>query len=179
MDKGIRPAANAKFLELLPTRAEVGNTAFRKNVMFYLMDQYSCTNPAAATHYNHAFQQVKKANPELVEGLGRPEGKNNGGRKKKVVVETVVADSVAPEQAGPAPEVATETTAEVAEITAALETPAATDAEVAVAMATEAQLFNVVRKKDKTLVLLGVTRDVADAAVAKAASGKKAALEVV
>ena len=171
MDKGIRPAANAKFVELLPTRAEIGNTAFRKNVMFYLMEEFGCTNPATATHYNHAFQLVKASNPELVVGLGRPEGKNNGGRKKKVVVDTLVADSAPQELCGPLPDTAT--AEEVAEITAA------TDAEVAVADAVEAQLFNVVRKKDKSLVLLGVTRDVADAAVAKAASGKKAALEVV
>jgi hypothetical protein len=166
MDKGIRPAANAKFAELLPTRAEIGNTAFRKNVMFYLMEEFGCTNPAAATHYNHAFQLVKQANPELVVGLGRPEGKNNGGRKKKVVVDTVVADSAPQELCGPVqPESAAEA-AEVAEITAALETPAATD------------IVNLYKAKDKSLVQLGIPRAEAEALIAKAAKAKKAALVI-
>ena len=171
MDKGIRPACNAKFAELLPTRAEVGNTAFRKNVMFYLMEEFGCTNPAAATHYNHAFQQVKAANPEIVVGLGRPEGKNNGGRKKKVVVDTVVADSAPQEQAGP---VQPEAEAEVAEITAALTAPEATVAEVAVAT----DIVNLYKAKDKSLVQLGIPRAEAEALIAKAAKAKKAALVI-
>lgn len=171
MDKGIRPACNAKFAELLPTRAEVGNTAFRKNVMFYLMEEFGCTNPAAATHYNHAFQQVKAANSELVVGLGRPEGKNNGGRKKKVVVDTVVADSAPQEQAGP---VQPEAEAEVAEITAALTAPEATVAEVAAAT----DIVNLYKAKDKSLVQLGIPRAEAEALIAKAAKAKKAALVI-
>jgi hypothetical protein len=174
MDKGIRPAANAKFVELLPTRAEIGNTAFRKNVMFYLMEEFGCTNPAAATHYNHAFQLVKQANPELVVGLGRPEGKNNGGRKKKVVVDTVVADSAPQELCGPVqPESAAEA-AEVAEITAALTAPEATVAEVAAAT----DIVNLYKAKDKSLVQLGIPRAEAEALIAKAAKAKKAALVI-
>ena len=171
MDKGIRPAANAKFVELLPTRAEIGNTAFRKNVMFYLMEEFGCTNPAAATHYNHAFQLVKASNPELVVGLGRPEGKNNGGRKKKVVVDTLVADSAPQELCGPLPDTAT--AEEVVEITAALTTPAATDSEVA-----SADLVNVYKAKDKSLVQLGIPRAEAEAMIAKAAKAKKATLVI-
>jgi len=85
MYKGIRRVCNAKFLELLPIRAEVGNTSFRKSIMFFLIEEFGCTIDSAATHYNHAFKECKKHNPALVEGLGRSEGKNNGGRKKKLI----------------------------------------------------------------------------------------------
>lgn len=182
MDKGIRPASIAKFAELLPTRAEVGNTAFRKNVMFYLMDQYGCTNPAAATHYNHAFQQAKQNNPALVgpvaggaagtvAALGRAEGKNNGGRKKKEVVpvlpEAAAAD-VGPRPFPKSPE-------EVPEA-AVTETPTA---EVAVALVEEAAqtvLYTVKKKCDDSVVAEGLTKEDADAMIAKAKSAKKAAL---
>ena len=83
MDKGIRPACNAKFLELLPQRATPGNTEFRRAVMNSIMEDFGCSLASAATHYNHSFKVTKTSNPELVEGLGRPEEKNNGGRKKK------------------------------------------------------------------------------------------------
>ncbi len=83
MDKGIRPACNAKFAELLPQRNEIGNTAFRKAVMAYICEEYSISVASAATHYNHSFKAMKVSNPELVEGLGRAEDKK-GGRKPKV-----------------------------------------------------------------------------------------------
>jgi len=143
MDKGIRHACNAKFMELLPTRTEVGNTVFRKNVRFFLMEEFGCTDNAASTHYNHSFQAIKAATPELVEGLGRAEGTNNGGRKKKVLADTTDA---------PAEEI--------------------------VEPVAEEQLFNVYKKKDHSLVLLGVSKEVAEAAVAKAVSGKKAVLVI-
>ena len=153
MDKGIRPAALAKFVALLPTRTEVGDTVFRRNVMQHLMDEYSCTNPAAATHYNFAKLAVTASNPELVIGLGRAEGKNNGGRKKAIVVDAG-APEVAPEGPAVAPaEAAVEQAAEV-----------------------EAKLYNVMKAKSGELVLLGVSLEVAEAAIAKAAKGKKAAL---
>lgn len=90
MDKGIRPACNAKFAELLPQRATLGNTGFRKAVIGYLMEEFGITGASGATHYNHSFKLVKAANPELVEGLGRPEDKK-GGRKRKVVAEAAPA----------------------------------------------------------------------------------------
>ncbi len=93
----IRSAANSMFLQLLPSRKEVGNKAFRRNVMHYLVETFECTVPAAATHYNYAFQRVKEGMPELVAGLGRAEGKNNGGRKKKVAL--TAAELTAPLQA--------------------------------------------------------------------------------
>jgi hypothetical protein len=90
MDKGIRPACNAKFLELLPTRVNTreGNTAFRKSVIAFVMEEYGTTLASAATHYNHAFIAAREAaakNTVLatqLEGLGRPEDKK-GGRKPK------------------------------------------------------------------------------------------------
>lgn len=85
MDKGIRPAVNRKFVELLPQRAELGNTRFRAEVIAFAMEDYGITLASAATHYNHAFKEAKKV-PELaatLEGLGRAEDKK-GGRKPKV-----------------------------------------------------------------------------------------------
>jgi hypothetical protein len=98
MDKGIRAFARNLFVaqnELrrkgLAFTGDKGNTAFRKHVMGTLMEQFGVTLASAATHYNDALQLVKAATPELVSGLGRPGGKNNGGRKKKVA-ETVALD---------------------------------------------------------------------------------------
>jgi hypothetical protein len=98
MDKGIRPAARAKFREMLPQRTELGNTGFRKSVMAYLCEEFGISIASASTAYNEAFKYVKGINPELVEGLGRPEDKK-GGRKAKVegsaVTEFVDAETVA------------------------------------------------------------------------------------
>lgn len=89
MDKGIRPTCNAKFMELLPQRAAMGNTAFRKAVMSYIVEEFGIPVTSAATHYNHSFQKCREANPELVEGLGRAEDKK-GGRKPKAVASEYV-----------------------------------------------------------------------------------------
>lgn len=85
MDKGIRPAVNRKFVELLPQRAELGNTRFRAEVIAFAMDEYGITLASAATHYNHAFKVVRAAQPELVADLGRAKDKK-GGRKPKARV---------------------------------------------------------------------------------------------
>lgn len=149
MDKGIiRPACNAKFMELLPQRAELGNTAFRKAVMDAIMLAFKCSLASAATHYNHSFKEVKKTNPELVVGLGRPENKK-GGRKKKVVAEVVAANEEQQEN-----------------------TEANTDAAVA------EQLYTVVKCKDQTVVAEGLTLAQATTLVERAAANKKAKLEV-
>ena len=78
--KGIRDFVNEKFAELLPQRAEMGNTAFRAAVMQAAVMQYGISVASAATHYNHTLKFVRAADASLVEGLGRPEGKK-GGRK--------------------------------------------------------------------------------------------------
>lgn len=92
MDKGIRPAAIARFLAALPARVNTreGNTVFRKGIIGSLEEDFGCTHAAGATHYNHAFisaKELAKTNEVIrqqLEGLGRPEDKK-GGRKKKVV----------------------------------------------------------------------------------------------
>jgi hypothetical protein len=92
-DKGIRPASLRKFLEESPARVAgtLTNTQFRKNVMCWLMEQFGITISSAATHYNEAFKAVKVSHPDLVVGLGRPEDKK-GGRKKKVATVEVKQD---------------------------------------------------------------------------------------
>lgn len=100
MDKGIRVNVNNKFLELLPMRTNAAfatsptkaNTAFRKAVIAYAMEEFGITLASAATHYNHAFQEARKLTDptvkELLVGLGRDEDKK-GGRKPKAKIETV------------------------------------------------------------------------------------------
>ena len=90
MDKGIRAFARNYFVEQNEFRRRgekffgpKANTLFRKDVMMKLVEEFGCTVAAAATHYNDAFKLVKSATPELVAGLGRPDDKNNGGRKPK------------------------------------------------------------------------------------------------
>lgn len=149
MDKGIRPAARAKFVELnnLRNRGEYGtderkaNTKFRKEVMGFLMDEFGITLASAATHYNEAFKHVKGLNAELVSNLGRPEDKK-GGRKPKVKVEA------ATEQAAPQEEVQEEVQT----------------------------VFTVKKKSDGSVVAEGLSFEDAKALVAKAAAAKKAKL---
>jgi hypothetical protein len=102
MDKGIRPFVNALFVEKLPQRAELGNTGFRKTVIADTMAAFGCTLASAATHYNHAFKLVKGTNPELVVGLGRPEDKKGGRKKKVTIVEAAPAATPQGEAASPA-----------------------------------------------------------------------------
>ena len=87
MDKGIRQFVVRTFAELLPARNastdRKRDTAFRRDVMFAAIEAFDCTIAAAATHYNYALKQAQKETPALVQGLGRPPEKNNGGRKKK------------------------------------------------------------------------------------------------
>ena len=157
MDKGIRPAVNRKFAELLTTRAAVGNTAFRKNVMFYAMEEFDITLASAATHYNHAFQECKKVTPELVEGLGRADDKKGGRKPKVAAVPAVVA--VAPLLLGYTPPV---------------------DSDVSDAGETgEAQTVFTVKKKSDDTVIGTFSFEDATALVAKAKAAKKAALYYV
>jgi hypothetical protein len=90
MDKGIRLNVNAKFTELLAERNaskdKDRNKKFRRDVMAWAMQEFDITVASAATHYNHALKLAQAANPASVEGLGRPEDKK-GGRKRKVAAE--------------------------------------------------------------------------------------------
>lgn len=97
MTKGIRQFANELFVATLPQRAELGNTAFRREIMAQITMAFEgCSVASAATHYNHAFKTVKAIDPAAVEGLGRAEDKK-GGRKSKdsvAVVEDVLVDVI-------------------------------------------------------------------------------------
>ena len=119
-NQGIRAFAREVFVAKneLRRRGEAftgpkGNTQFRKEVMCAIMEAHGVTLASAATHYNDAFKFIKSQNAELVSGLGRPEDKNNGGRKPKaatvataavipVPAATVLANMMAAIQ-GPAP----------------------------------------------------------------------------
>ncbi len=79
--KNIRNSVNASFLANLPRLAELGNAGFRKLVMQAAVQEFSISVASAATHYNFSLKQARAADPKSVAGLGRPEGKNNGGRK--------------------------------------------------------------------------------------------------
>lgn len=108
MDKGIRPFARNKFVELnelrrkgaAPYDGKKANTLFRKDVIASLMEAFGITLASAATHYNDAFRFIKEQNAELVSGLGRPEDKK-GGRKKKVVAEAAPAGTLISEGVKP------------------------------------------------------------------------------
>jgi hypothetical protein len=80
MTQGIRAFVNQTFNETLPRLGELGNIAFRAEVMNQAIMAFGISVGSAATHYNHAFKAAKVANPEAVAGLGRPEDKK-GGRK--------------------------------------------------------------------------------------------------
>jgi len=186
MDKGIRPACNAKFVELLPTRvnSREGNTAFRKNVIGYVMEEFGTTLASAATHYNHAFIAAK-AVPELataLEGLGRAEDKKGGRKPKAKAVEATAPTEEAgvslgelvglcgdeDEPAAAAPVVQTLVSEGVKPCTAThtvtINPPA---------------LVSVRKKSDGSVVAEGLTREQAESLVAKAKQAKKAVLEVV
>lgn len=146
-DKGIRVNVNHKFVELLPKRAEMGNTPFRKAVIGYAMTEFKISLASASTHYNHAFIEARKlaaTNPELaslLEGLGRADDKK-GGRKPKVKAEAAVATDGA----------------DVGDIA-----PAQTE-------------FTVKRKSDGAVVAEKLSFEDASALVAKARAAKKSAL---
>lgn len=185
MDKGIRPFVNAKFGELNAQRkaGTLTNTAFRKHVMCAAMEAFGITLASAATHYNHAFQAMKKATPAEVEGLGRPDDKK-GGRKRKEVAAAPAVATVIPTPASallqnflnaiPAP--APAAPAAEGETAQAVEEHPEEHPEEQPAPPTEQTLFNVCKKSDGTVVAEGVSFEEAKAAVAAAAKAKKARL---
>lgn len=199
MDKGIRPAANAKFLELIPTRVKTreGNTAFRKTVIAFIMEEFGATLASAATHYNHAFinaRALAATNAELaghLEGLGRPEDKK-GGRKPKAKPEAAPATPAATEDNTPvtaaellglvntdgddeAPPPAAHITLAASQVGLEnLQQDAPREPETPAAP----QTFSVYKVAKGTLVAEGLTREQADELVEKAAAAKKAKLEV-
>lgn len=88
MTQGIRDFTNANFSKYLAERAELGDTGFRRRVMEETVMNFGISIASAATHYNHSLKAARLANPESVEGLGRPEGKK-GGRKPLTTVDVI------------------------------------------------------------------------------------------
>lgn len=164
----IRAAASMMFLQLLPSRSEVGNKMFRRNVMHYLCETHDCTVAAAATHYNYAFQDVKRGAAELVRGLGRAEGKNNGGRKKKLAVAVQIT-------AAPMLLLGYTPSKFKIDIKALLQVPLLP---LTPQLVVVPQLFTVVRSRDGAEVGTGLTQDEALAMIHRAAAGKKAKLQI-
>lgn len=94
MSKGIREFACAVFNAKIAKRNNKeysSDTAFRKDVVCTIAEQFDISIGAASSAYNYAKQQLTLTNPQLVEGLGRPEGKNNGGPKKKATATVTAA----------------------------------------------------------------------------------------
>lgn len=163
MDKGIRPYACRRFIELLPARAgsadRLVNLQWRKSLLAELIEQFDITVASASTHYNHAFIEARKlaqqpGNEALAAqlvGLGRPEDKK-GGRKKKAQPAEAAAPGTEVEET-PTTEVALPDAEEFAELR-----------------------YSVYRKKDDELVAQDLTREEADALIEKARAAKKAAL---
>ena len=98
MAKSIRERAVEIFNEKIVARNnnEYSNdTAFRKDVVWSLVEEFDITVGAASSAYNYAKQQMAASNPDAVKGLGRPEGKNNGGPKKRVAVQQATVQQAA------------------------------------------------------------------------------------
>lgn len=187
----IRSAVNGKFIAMLPQLATLGGRNFRHEVLKWAHETLGITWAAACTHYNFAFQRIKQSEPELVVGLGRPEGKNNGGRKKKTSAVTIVtpaapllltytaapaSTSLAGAMAGLEHLFAEEQVEQQApDLSVLLQAPMLP---LLPEVAVEPQLFTVVRCKDGAEVGTGLTKEEAEAMVAKAAAAKKAKLQI-
>jgi len=172
--QSIRKAVNNKFVAMLPQLATLGGKGFRRTILDWSVEELKITMAAAATHYNHAFKRIKESEPELVVGLGRPEGKNNGGRKKKPV-EGAVAPAAPLLLTYTPPAMNDAAPPEGVDLSALLQKPAAPllpEAPV------EPQTFTVVRVKDGAEVGTGLSKEEAEAMIAKAAAGKKAKLAI-
>lgn len=167
MDKGIRTFVHQYFAEQNELRRKgeapyVGpkaNTIFRLGVACKLVEEFGITLAAAGSHYNVAFQKMKKEHPELVEGLGRPPEKNNGGRKKKVATPTAPVSTLISQGIKPNTSVQTVTTNPSAEEVPETQTE-----------------FKVCKKSDGSVVAEGLSFEAAKALVDKAAAAKKAKL---
>lgn len=168
----IRAFALAKFAELNEPRRRglMANTPFRKNVMAAIMETHGTTLASAATHYNEAFKKIKELNAELVSGLGRPEDKK-GGRKRKVKPEATPA---------PTPPLLLLTFTPTASEEVAKEAVAQQEAQAEEEQQPEAPPeqteFTVKRKSDGSVVAENLSFEDAKALVEKAAAAKKAKL---
>ena len=75
--------AKALFNELKGVFTQHGGRVFRKQILTTLVAEYKCSVNSAAGAYNAAKKSAQASEPKFWEALGRPEGKNNGGAKKK------------------------------------------------------------------------------------------------
>lgn len=163
MDKGIRNGVNVQFAAMLPQLPVIGGKAFRRAILDWTVENYGVTMASASTHYNFSLHAAKKATPELVAGLGRPEGKNNGGRKKGNTVPAVVPFETVEQYK--------------ARMTAELNAPVV-EAVIVVeaAVSTEQTEFEVRVKKTDAVVATALSFEAAKALVEKAKAAKKATL---
>lgn len=95
-DRGIRVNGKHKFVELMPQRKAMGDTAFRAAVIAYMIEEFGTTLAGAATQYNEIKKWAQKEWKDELADLGRPADKNNGGRKKKVAAVFVDAEAFVP-----------------------------------------------------------------------------------
>jgi hypothetical protein len=170
--QSIRTVANNMFLERLPTRAAQGNLLWRKGIILDLVELTGCTIAAASTHYNYAFKRIKESEPELVAGLGRPEGKNNGGRKRKQV-------PAQPKYFQPSGMLLLGYTPAPVNLDALLQAPLVPLLPAAQQQEPEPTTYKVVRCKDTSEVATGLSKEDAQAMLDKAAAGKKAKLMMI
>lgn len=163
-DKGIRPYACRMFLELSALRCQghygaidrplaQGNRGFRRAVLDTIKEAFGLTELQAATHYNHAFKTVRVTNPELTLGLGRPDDKK-GGRRRRAEEPSHEAEDISP-----AP---------------VLLLPA--PAPVLLLAAPVVQTVSVVKASTGQVVATGLTQFDAEAMIDRAARQKKARL---
>jgi hypothetical protein len=187
MDKGIRPACNAKFLAELPSRVNTreGNVAFRKNVMGAVMEDFGITLASAATHYNHAFINAKEVAKTdaviegLLQGLGRPEDKK-GGRKPKAKPEAAVAPVGSGSEYAlgiPASDNGDEMTGTL--LSEGIVENTSTQTVTINPEAPAVVLHDVRKKSDGSVIATGLTLEAANELIAKAKQAKKASLELV
>lgn len=148
MTKGIRAFVNETFNNTLPRLGELGNIAFRAEVMNQAIMAFGINVASAATHYNHSLKAARADNPEAVATLGRPEDKKGG--RKPALVDVVKAKSGEVVAAGVTKAIAEAMIAKAAaakkaklSIKVVIDVPAETPAEAALAtgaMAAEAAL---------------------------------------
>lgn len=169
--QSIRTVANNMFLERLPTRAAQGNLLWRKGIILDLVELTGCTIAAASTHYNYAFKRIKQSEPELVVGLGRPEGKNNGGRKRKQV-------PAQPKFFQPSGMLLLGYTPAPVNLDVLLQAPLVPLLPTVEQVEPEPTTYTVVRCKDGAEVATGLSKEDADALISKHAAAKKAKLMI-
>lgn len=179
MDKGIRSGVGHKFNELLPQWKAMGGklpgSNFRKAVVQWTVENYEISWSSACTAYNTALIDARKTSPALCEGLGRPEGKK-GGRKKKVVAVQgpvlLLGYTPAADDGSELLEAAMMAVAgSIPAVDAVDQVPNGSDAAVEVE-----KTYTVTRAKDGVVIVSGITLAAAEELVSKAAAQKKAKL---